>query len=182
LAQPAEAVRSGGNVLTSSLDDEDGDSREDLWLWRIEPVSVGDLFLWLASSGSINVEAFVYPNEGSSFARRPARQLTVSLRFPSVIRLLGAATEIREQAEHVRDTRTIPTAVANVTRIGSGRDLLVLLDQQVQVFLDSMENEATASEDPFLASLGYSRERDNYVIDVQRFVDEFEIEQNSELE
>src|SRR5690606_28458347 len=152
-----------------------------LWLWRIEPVSVGDLFLWLAISGSINVEAFVYPNEGSSFARRPTRQLTVTLRFPSAIRLLGAVTDIREQADSVRETRTIPTAVANVTGVASAQDLLVLLDQQVEVFLDSMPSEPTAEQDAFLASLDYSRERDDYVIDVQRLINEFEIEQNAEL-
>lgn len=180
-SQPRQVLRSGGNVLTTFLYDEDGDDLKDLWLWRIEPISVSDLFLWLAISGSINVEAFVYPNEGSSFARRPARQLTVALRFPSAIRLLGAVTDIREQAESVRETRTIPTAVANLTSIGSSMDLLVLLDQQVEVFLNSMGSEPEAPEDPFLASLGYSRERDNYVIDVQRFIDEFEIEQNAEL-
>ena len=180
-SQPRQVLRSGGNVLTTFLYDEDGDSLKDLWLWRIEPVSVGDLFLWLAISGSINVEAFVYPNEGDSFARRPARQLTVALRFPSALRLLGAATEIREQIDSVRETRTVPTAVAKVSGMGSAQDLLVLLDQQVNIFLSSMESEPQAPEDPFLASLGYSREQDSYVIDVQRIIDEFTIEQNAEL-
>jgi len=180
-SQPRQVLRSGGNVLTTFLYDEDGDDLKDLWLWRIEPVSVGDLFLWLALSGSINVEAFVYPNEGSSFARRPTRQLTVALRFPSALRLLGAATDIREQVDSVRETRTIPTAVADVTGMGSAQDLLVLLDQQVEIFLNSMESEPPAAEDPFLASLGYSREQNSYVIDVQHFIDEFTIEQNAEL-
>src|SRR5690606_33028297 len=115
------------------------------------------------------------------FARRPARQLTVALRFPSALRLLGAATEIREQIDSVRETRTVPTAVAKVSGMGSAQDLLVLLDQQVNIFLSSMESEPQAPEDPFLASLGYSREQDSYVIDVQRIIDEFTIEQNAEL-
>lgn len=180
-SQPRQVLRSGGNVLTTFLYDEDGDTLKDLWLWRVESVSVGDLFLWLAISGSIDVEAFVYPNEGSSFARRPARQLTVTLRFPSALRLLGAATEIREQIDSVRETVTVPTAVANVSGVSNAQDLLVLLDQQVDIFLNSMESEPPAPEDPFLASLGYSRDQDNYVIDVQRFIDEFTIEQNAEL-
>ncbi len=179
--QPRQVLRSGGNVITTFLQDENEDGLKDLWLWRVEEISVGDLFLWLAISGSINVEAFVYHNEGQSFARRPARQLTVALKFPSALGMLSSAMEFREQAEALEDTRTIPTAIAKVSGVGSNRDLLVLLDEQVQVFLNSMEPEAAPPEEQFLASLDYSRTRNDYEIDIRRIIDEFEIEQNSEL-
>ena len=179
--QPRQVLRSGGNVITTFLQDENEDGLKDLWLWRVEEVSVGDLFLWLAISGSINVEAFVYHNEGQSFARRPARQLTVALKFPSAVGMLSSAMEFREQAEALENTRTIPTAIAKVSGVGSNRDLLVLLDEQMQVFLNSMAPEATPPEDQFLASLDYSRTRNEYEIDIRRIIDEFEIEQNSEL-
>ena len=71
----------------------DGDERPDLWLWRVEPISVGDLFIWLALSGSINVEAFVYRNDGERFASRPARKITVALKFPSAVRVLTSEIE-----------------------------------------------------------------------------------------
>lgn len=180
-SQPRQVLRSGGNVLTVFLHDEDDDGRQDLWLWRVEPISVGDLFLWLAISGSVNVEAFVYRNEGDSFARRPARQITVALKFPSAVRLLSSVVDIREQARAVRDTRTIPTAVASLSGLGNAGDLVVLLEQQVQVFHNAVEATAPPAEDRFLASLDYARNRDNYEIDVRRIIDEFEIEQNSEL-
>ena len=180
-SQPRQVLRSGGNVLTVFLHDEDGDGRQDLWLWRVEPISVGDLFLWLAISGSINVEAFVYRNEGDSFARRPARQITVALKFPSAVRLLSSVVDIREQARAVRDTQTIPTTVANLSGVGNARDLIVLLEQQVQVFHNAVEATPPPAEDRFLASLDYARNRDNYEIDIRRIIDEFEIEQNSEL-
>ena len=57
----------------------------------------------------------------------------------------------------------------------------MLLDEQVQVFLNSMAPEATPPDDQFLASLDYSRTRNEYEIDIRRIIDEFEIEQNSEL-
>ncbi len=180
-SQPKQVLRSGGNVLTVFLHDEDGDGRKDLWLWRVEPVSVGDIFLWLAISGSINVEAFVYRNEGETFARRPARQLTVALKFPSAVRMLSSVIDIREQAENVREQAHIPTLVANISGIGDAQDLLVLLDQQVQVFHNSITPEPALAEDRFLASLNYSQTRDDYEIDIRRIIDEFEIELNSEL-
>lgn len=180
--QPRQVLRSGGNVLATFLQDENEDGLKDLWLWRVEPVSVGDLFLWLALSGSINVEAFVYHNEGQSFARRPARQLTVALKFPSAVSLISTAMDFQEQMDEARDAAIIPTAVAKLTGVGSNKDLVVLLEQQVQVFLNSMEPEPVQPEDQFLASLGYSRERNNYEIDIRRIIEEFQIEQNQELQ
>lgn len=180
-SQPKQVLRSGGNVLTVFLHDEDGDGRKDLWLWRVEPISVGDIFLWLAISGSINVEAFVYRNEGDTFARRPARQVTVALKFPSAVRMLSSVIDIREQAQNVREAPHIPTLAANISGIGNAQDLIVLLDQQVQVFHNSITPTPALAEDRFLASLNYSQGRDNYEIDIRRIIDEFEIELNSEL-
>ncbi len=180
-SQPRQVLRSGGNVLTTFLHDENEDGRPDLWLWRVESVSVGDLFLWLAIAGSINVEAFVYPNEGESFARRPSRQLTVALKFPSAVRLLSSAIDIREQARALEETTILPTEIAQMSGVESTRDLLVLLEDQVQVFMGAMDPPAVVPEDRFLASLDYSRSRNEYEIDIRRFIDEFEIEQNSEL-
>lgn len=180
-SQARQVLRSGGNVLTVFLHDEDGDGRKDLWLWRVEPISVGDLFLWLAISGSIKVEAFVYPSEGASFARRPTRQLTVALKFPSALRMLSSASEIREQARVMRESRIIPTLAANVSGVGSAQDLLVLLDEQIQVFHNAIAATPAPADDRFLASLNYSRSNNEYEIDVRRIIDEFEIEQNKEL-
>ena len=180
-AQPKQVLRSGGNVLKVFLHDEDGDGRKDLWLWRIEPISVGDLFLWLAISGSVNVEAFVYRNEGESFARRPARQVTVALKFPSAVRMISSVVDIREQARAVENSATIPTAVANISGVGNALDLVVLLDEQVQIFHNSIAPTPPLAEDRFLASLNYSRTRNDYEIDVRRIIDEFEIAQNKEL-
>jgi len=180
-SQPKQVLRSGGNVLKVFLYDEDGDGRKDLWLWRIEPISVGDLFLWLAISGSVNVEAFVYRNEGESFARRPARQVTVALKFPSAVRMISSVVDIREQARAVENTATIPVVVANISGVGNALDLVVLLDEQVQIFHNSIAPTPPLAEDRFLASLNYSRTRNDYEIDVRRIIDEFEITQNKEL-
>lgn len=180
-SQPKQVLRSGGNVLKVFLHDEDGDGRKDLWLWRIEPISVGDLFLWLAISGSVNVEAFVYRNEGESFARRPSRQVTVALKFPSAVRMISSVVDIREQARAVENSAIIPTAVANISGVGNALDLIVLLDEQVQIFHNSIAPTPPLAEDRFLASLNYSRTRNDYEIDIRRIIDEFEIAQNKEL-
>lgn len=179
--QAAQVLRSGGNVLKVFVHDEDGDGRKDLWLWRIEPISVGDIFLWLAISGSVNVEAFVYRNEGENFARRPARKVTVALKFPSAIRMLSSAVDLREQARSASEAPHMPSIAAHISGVDSAQDLLVLIDEQLQVFHNTIEPTPAADEDRFLASLNYSRGRDNYEIDIRRIIDEFEIERHSDL-
>jgi hypothetical protein len=185
--QADQILRSGGNVLSVFLQDENDDGQPDLWLWRVEQVSLGDVFLWLAISGTINIEAFVYPNEGDAFARRPARRLTVALRFPSAVRMISSVQEVRERA---RSTEVVlPTArgrllsrQADATApAGAMADLLVLLDNQVEVFYQALAPVPEANDDRFLASIGYRRDRDDYEIDIRRIIDEFDIGVNRDL-
>jgi hypothetical protein len=178
LETPHQILRSGGNVLTTFLHDENDNGRPDLWLWRVEQVSVGDLFLWLAVSGSVNIEAFVYHNEGDSFARRPGRRITVTLRFPSAVRMISSVMDIRGRAREME--AYIPTVTANLGN-GELQDLLVLLEDQVQLFRNAMTSQSASDDDRFLASLDYSRSRDNYEIDIRRLISEFEISINQEV-
>lgn len=185
--QADQILRSGGNVLSVFLQDENDDGQPDLWLWRVEQISLGDVFLWLAISGTINIEAFVYPNEGNAFARRPARRITVALRFPSAVRMISSVEEVRHRARS--NEVIVPTSrallaleQASTPQPGAAmEDLLVLLDDQVDVFYRALAPEETTDDDRFLASLGYQRTRDNYEIDVSRIIDEFDIEINRDL-
>jgi len=180
LEQPRQVLRSGGNVLSTFLYDEDDDGLKDLWLWRVEPISVGDIFVWLALSGSVAIEAFVYPNDGERFARRPARKLTVDLRFPSVIRLATTFEELASEARENQGDGVVPTSVGNLDDAIDQEDLLVLVNNQVELFLNSIEPDDD-SED-FLGALQYSRERDDYEINIREIIDNISIGGNPHLE
>tara|TARA_R100000306_G_scaffold25596_1_gene28688 strand:+ start:48923 stop:50545 length:1623 start_codon:yes stop_codon:yes gene_type:complete len=187
LSQADQILRSSGNVLSVFMHDENEDGRPDLWLWRVDQVSLGDVFLWLAISGTINLEAYIYPNEGDNFARRPSRRITVALRFPSVVRMIGSVNEVRERARS--SEAVIPSSRAIVsaeTLQGSSaeagvRDLLALVDSQLQLFYRAVVTEPAPDEDRFLASLNYRRQVDNYEIDIRRVIDEFDVEINSDV-
>ena len=181
LEQPDQILRSSGNVLSVFLADENDDGRPDLWLWRVDQVSIGDVFLWLAVSGTINIEAFIYPNEGEQFARRPSRRITVALRFPSVVRMIGSMEDIRERARSM--DAVIPWTRAKVTTGAQAGidDLLVLMQDQVEIFYQQLQPEAEQDENRFLASLGYARNRDSYEIDLRRIIDAFNVDINREV-
>ncbi len=171
--EPQQVLRSGGNVLSTFLNDENEDGLKDLWLWRVEPISVGDVFVWLALSGSIAIEAFIYPNEGDRFARRPARRITVDLRFPSVIRLASAYESLNAEADQLDTSNRPPFARAAIDSVEAVNDLLVLRGNQVELFLNSIEE---TRNDEFLGALGYSRQRDNYEIDIREVINNVSVQ------
>ena len=179
LTQPKQVLRSGGNVLSTFLYDENEDGLKDLWLWRVEPISVGDIFIWLALSGSIAIEAFIYPNEGERFSRRPTRKLTIELQFPSVIRLATSFQELAEEAREMRSVGLTPTNKANVDNNFDGDDLLVLVNNQVQIFLNSIEPEDSSTT--FLGGLGYARDKDDYTINIRNLIENISITENLRL-
>ena len=182
VSTPTQVLRSGGNVLTTFLHDEDSDGSKDLWLWRVEPISVGDIFVWLALSGSISVEAFVYRNQGDAFARRPARKISVALKFPSVIRLASSLRQIAEDARAAVETTDTLTGVAQLdgsvdkpidvsgdASLDTIRDdLMLLVGNRLSLYLSVIE---AAPAPTFLGALGYSPDRDDYAIDLKGVVD-----------
>ena len=182
VSTPTQVLRSGGNVLTTFLHDEDSDGSKDLWLWRVEPISVGDIFVWLALSGSISVEAFVYRNQGDAFARRPARKISVALKFPSVIRLASSLRQIAEDARAAAETTDTLTGVAQLdgsvdkpidvsadASLDTIRDdLMLLVGNRLSLYLSAIE---AAPAPTFLGALGYSPDRDDYAIDLKGVVD-----------
>lgn len=180
LTQPQQVLRSGGNVLSTFLYDENEDGLKDLWLWRVEPVSVSDIFVWLALSGSIAIEAFIYPNDGERFSRRPNRKISVDLKFPSVIRLAGAYGDMSNELEALENADPVPVAIASLNDNLDSQELLTLINSQVRIFLDSIQPQA--DEDSFLSDLGYSRQRDNYEINIREILDNLTITGSPELE
>lgn len=167
--QPRQILRSGGNVLSTFLYDENGDSLKDLWLWRVEPISVSDIFVWLALSGSIAVEAFIYPNEGEKFSRRPARKLSVNLKFPSVMRMVSNYGGMQDDIESADPSETLVSTSGSFNSNTTQADLVALVDQQLLFFLDSI---APEEESQFMGALGYSRDQDNYEIDIKSILDD----------
>lgn len=180
LQNPRQVLRSGGNVLSTFLYDEDEDGLKDLWLWRVEPISVADIFVWLALSGSVSIEAFIYPNDGERFARRPTRKITVELKFPSVIRLANSVRDIAKEAQDRDSGEITPTNTAHLDADRDREDLLVLVNDQLKIFLNSIE--PTADSADFLGALDYSRQRDNYEINIREILNNVSIGGNPHLQ
>lgn len=176
LEHPRQVLRSGGNVLSTFLYDENEDGLKDLWLWRVEQISVGDVFLWLALSGSIAIEAFVYPNDGERFSRRPTRKLSIELKFPSALRLYNTVRDIASEIEDGQSSEVNFSSPATLGGDMISDDLLVLVGNQVQIFLDSIE--PVNDPESFLSVVDYSRQRDDYEIDIGEVLESISVNGN----
>jgi hypothetical protein len=159
-------------VLSTFLHDENNDGYKDLWLWRVEPISVSDIFVWLALSGRINLEAFIYTNQNGDFARRPARKITVALKFPPVTRLASSFNQARESIRNMTDGRNEQTLRINRTSNQLADDLAHYAGGKIEIFLNNLEKEDKGSG--FLSSVGYTSEQDVYEIDLRSVIDGIE--------
>ena len=95
--------------------------------------------------------------------------------------MIGSVEEVRERVRSV--DAVIPWTRAQVTADTANGldDLLVLMNDQVEVFYEQLQVEAPQADDRFLASLGYARDRNNYEIDLRRVIDAFNVDVNREV-
>lgn len=176
MQKPRQILKSSGNVLGTLLRDEDEDGLKDLWLVRVQNVSLGNLFLWLAVSGSIDIETYVYKNQGERFASRPHRKVTVSVKFPSILRSMDM---VNGAMEPENDTAVIRSVRAQLDDENSAEDLAVLRQQSLAVFMNAIENDKS---EHFLGLSNYSRDKDRYVYDLGKVLENPAIGGNRDLE
>jgi hypothetical protein len=97
-----------------------------------------------------------------------------------VIRLATSVREITEVARENQIQDSSLSVTANLDDNLQREDLLVMINNRIDIFLNSIEPEA--DKDLFLGSLGYSRQRDDYEIDIKEILDNVSIQNNPHLE
>lgn len=165
MSQPRQVLRSSGNVLGTLLRDEDEDGLKDLWLMRVQNVSLANLFLWLAISGSVDIETFIYRNEGQRFASRPHRKITLTLKFPSIFRSVDLLTAAMEPADGSNIVRAVRAQLGDAD---ADQELAVLGRNSLSIFMNKVRAERN---DNFLGLSDYSRTKNNYVYDLGKMLE-----------
>ena len=103
----------------------------------------------------------------------------MDLRFPSMLRLANAYQDIANEARNLDDSVVPPTGTGNLDDLNDNGDLLVLLDEQIEVFLNSIAPDKESAA--FLGALGYSRQRDDYEINIRDILDKVSLNGRPEL-
>jgi hypothetical protein len=95
------------------------------------------------------------------------------------MRLANAYEELNRSTDALAPGEIPPNRLAEVDDDNSAGDLLVLLQQRLDIFLNSIEPEQEQQD--FLGPLGYSRQRDNYEIDIRQIIEDVDIRNNPRL-
>ena len=166
--KPLQILRASGNLVTAALGDENEDGLDDLLVVRIEKISLADVFVWLLASGSIDITILVYPNDGERFARRPSREITVKLKFPSIVSLM------RRFDDAGGDESEGPLWLDSGDLRGAGeKDAVVLEAERIRAFFGRGTESFVFTEELFAEHgkemIEYSRDKDDYVLDVTEF-------------
>jgi hypothetical protein len=179
--EPQQVLRSSGNVIAAYIRDENSDGLDDLWLARVETISIGDLFVWLALSGSLDVEVFIYRNEGAQFTRRPSRKLTLAVKYPSALSLLSSGLEMEKKLSAAEENLVKPSVMSNMNQ-NTLDEMVVLMNDRLEIFFDLKEPEDQQvltpeqmqknAEQGILTFLGYTPDRDQYEINIRKIMDD----------
>jgi hypothetical protein len=179
--EPQQVLRSSGNVLGAYIRDENEDGLEDLWLARVESISIGDVFVSLALSGSVDVEVFIYRNEGAQFTRRPSRKLTVAVKYPSALSLLSTGLEMQNTLNAAEENLVRPSVMSNMNQ-NTLDEMVVLMNDRLEIFFDVKEPEdrqvltqqqmQKKTEQDILAFFGYAPDLDVYEVNIRKIMDE----------
>ena len=93
--------------------------------------------------------------------------------------MIRLATSLQELAREARDSQTeelTPSRLANLDDEKVRQDVLTLSQNQIQMFLNVIDSEPDTS--PFLGSLNYTRNRDEYEIDIRELINNIAVSRN----
>lgn len=165
LTTPRQILKSSGNVLNMYALDIDDDTLKDLFVARIQDISIGDIFTWFVFSKDITFEIYIYKNQGKQFAKRPGRKLTVTLKLPSFLKINSFMNKQKNSEYKPVSTRAVR---ANLFESQSHEDLLVMRANTIEGFLKAantgLEKEQILE---MLKFLGLSETNDDLTLDLE---------------
>jgi len=87
---------------------------------------------------------------------------------------------LEKEVDATRDSEETFTSLANLDDNIEQQDLILMVNDRVQIFLNSIQAEAESEGDSalFLGALGYSRERDNYEYNIRDVIENITIGSN----
>ena len=129
---PASILRSAEDVTALTVLELDGDGRPDLLLIKVQVPTVASLIRGLVSEWDISISAAGYRNAtDGSFETRPEWKSELTVRLPSIVRILRDPAEIVRRFEDVESQFRV-SAWADVEGDGA-RDLVLVSEDETRL-------------------------------------------------
>lgn len=196
LERPRQILKSSGNVLfafaavtqdkdknkstkeaITTFDNENQDETKpkDLILIRLQDISVGDIFTWFAFSKNIDIEFFIYKNQGKIFAKRPDRKITMTIKLPSALKLISYVNDMKYSE---KDSPNIKIIRANISKTQTSKDRLVLRNNTIQGFhieddnkIDLLSDGQFTGEQNIFDHLDFITKEDHITLDIDEMME-----------
>jgi cbb3-type cytochrome oxidase subunit 3 len=195
LSKPLQILKSSGNVLSAFVavtqdkvknrtmkdametfikENQDKTRPKDLILIRIQDLSVGDIFTWLVFSKELNIDFYIYKNQGKTFEKRPGRKITLTLKLPSALKLFSF---VSDQKNAVKNPESIRVVRANIGKNKTSKDRLLLKGDTIQGFqikediqIDKMDENQFNEIIKLFDLLGFTINEDHYSMDIDKML------------
>lgn len=195
LEKPRQILKSSGNVLfafvavtqdkdknksikdaiiTFVKENQDETRPKDLILIRLQDLSVGDIFTWLVFSKDLDIDFFIYKNQGKAFEKRPGRKITLTMKLPSALKLYNYMNDM-EYSES--NSPNIKIVRANISKTQPSKDRLLLRDNIIQGFqiqddiqVDQLGGNQFNEIIKLFDRLGFTIKEDHYIMDVDKMM------------
>ena len=149
----------------------------DLILVRLQEISVGDIYTWLMFSKDIDIDFFIYKNQGKEFEKRPSRKVTLTMKLPSVMKIMNYVNDLKDSEQN--PVNIIVTG-ADLSKTQTRTDRLVLRDNTIQGFqmkdgmpfnqIDQMDETRLNEMFNLIDRLGFSKKEDHIVMDIDKMM------------
>jgi hypothetical protein len=195
LSKPLQILKSSGNVIAAFVavtpdkdknrsskdemvkfikDNQDDAKPKDLVLIRLPELSVGDIFTWLVFSKDLDIDFYIYKNQGKAFEKRPGRKITLTLKMPSALKLF---TYFNDQKDLIQKPLGLKVIRANIGKSETLKDRLLLKDNTIQGFkieddiqIDKMDENQFNEIINLFERLGFTINEDHYILDVDKMM------------
>lgn len=195
LSKPLQILKSSGNVLAAFVavtqdkdknrsmkdamaqfikENQDKAKPKDLILIRLQDLSIGDIFTWLVFPKDLNIDFYIYKNQGKSFEKRPGRKITLTLKLPSALKLFSYTND---QKNAVQNPASIKVVRANIGNTKTYQDRLLLKDNTIQGFqikddirIDKMDENQFNEVIRLFDLLGFTINEDHYSMDIDKML------------
>ncbi len=175
-SRPGQVLKSSGNVIaafvTKELNFDKGSRSNDLVLVRVQDISLGDILSMFIIKKDINIEGFIYKNKGNVFEKRPARKITLTIKIPSIIKIIDLVKELEKMETNSGNTSLVKASLQDNHK---NTDRVLFKNDAIQFYLGEHEKEELNEDQiskflDFISEYGISRDKDHFTIDAEKLL------------
>jgi hypothetical protein len=187
LSKPRQILKSSGNVLAALVavtQDKNknkttkdaittfiSENQDEL---RVQDISVGDIFTWFVFPKDIDIDFYIYKNQGREFEKRSSRKVTLTLKFPSALKIYNFVNDLKDSDISSSDIKIVRANLSGTEMI---KDRLLLKENTIKGFeieddikIDEFDETQFNEIMKLFDRIGFTIKEDHYIMDIDKMM------------